>query len=341
MINISYRLISPKNIQEIFKEVSNFNDKVIVRPTHLSICKADQRYFQGKRPIETLNEKLPMALIHEAIGKVIKDPTGTFNVNDYVVMIPNIPLGSDNIIGENYLKSSKFRSSGFDGFMSDYVFTRADRLVKLPENINLEVASFIELISVSLHAISRFNEISHNRKEIIGVWGDGNLGFITSLLLKISYPDSEIYIFGKNSEKLEFFSFVDKKFNINEVMDNITVDHGFECVGGNNSQYAINQIIDTINPEGTISILGVCEDLVPINTRLILEKGLRIFGSSRSSRKDFIGTIDLINENKEIVNYFENLITNTIKIKSLDDIYTAFKLDSNSSFGKTVLIWDK
>ena len=30
-------------------------------------------------------------------------------------MIPNTPVEKDDIIAENYLRSSKFRASGFDG----------------------------------------------------------------------------------------------------------------------------------------------------------------------------------------------------------------------------------
>ena len=33
--------------------------------------------------------------------------------------------------------------------------------------------------------------------------------------------------------------------------------------------------------------MGVSENFVEINTRMMLEKGLRMFGSSRSGRKDF------------------------------------------------------
>ena len=46
------------------------DDHVIIRPTHLSICNADQRYYQGTRDPEVLAKKLPMALIHEGIGVV-------------------------------------------------------------------------------------------------------------------------------------------------------------------------------------------------------------------------------------------------------------------------------
>ena len=62
-----------------------------------------------------------MALIHEAIGEVVRDPSGNFKTGDLVVMVPNTPVEEDDIIAENYLRSSKFRASGFDGFMQEYV----------------------------------------------------------------------------------------------------------------------------------------------------------------------------------------------------------------------------
>lgn len=339
MINKIYRLSSPRFFKEFFVE-EDISNKVVVRPTHLSICQADQRYFQGNRPANVLKQKLPMALIHEAIGEVIHDNTGNFSVNDKVVMIPNTPTETDEVIAENYLRSSRFRSSGFDGFMSEYVVINPDRLVKLPDEINQDVYAFTELISVSVHAINRFNKFSHQRKDKFGVWGDGSLGFITSLLLKTIFPSSEVYIFGTNYEKLALFSFTDKRVKVDEVPDDLKIDHAFECVGGTKSQDAINQIIDLINPEGSISILGVSEYNIPINTRMVLEKGLNIFGSSRSGRSDFQQAVGLLGENPDIISYLDNLITNKVEIRSLNDFTEAFNLDANSRFGKTVLTWN-
>ena len=339
MINTIYRLSSPKFFEEFFVEETDFN-KIIVRPKFLSICQADQRYYNGNRPAEILNQKLPMALIHEAVGEVVFSRNNNFNVGDNVVMIPNTPIESDDVILENYLRSSKFRSSGFDGFMSEHVFMDEDRLVKLPEDINLEVASFIELISVAVHAINRFDSFSHERKDVIGVWGDGNLGYIVSLLLKFIFPDSKVYIFGVNDERLALFSFTDKRFKVNEVPDDVKIDHAFECVGSNKSQAAINQIIDLINPQGSLSLLGVSEYQIPINTRMVLEKGLNIFGSSRSGREDFVETVKLLGEFPDLSNYLENLITNKVVISSIQDIDKSFILDYHSKFGKTVLKWD-
>ena len=79
------------------------------------------------------------------------------------------------------------------------------------------VAAFTEIVSVSYHAISRFQKFSHSRRRTIGVWGDGNLGYITSLLLKKMLPDSKVCIFGVNANKLSDFSFADATCLVSEI----------------------------------------------------------------------------------------------------------------------------
>ena len=76
MLNTVYRLTAPRHFEVEFNEIDLFGEQVVVRPTHLSICNADQRYYQGKRAPEVLAKKLPMALIHEGIGEVVYDPKG-------------------------------------------------------------------------------------------------------------------------------------------------------------------------------------------------------------------------------------------------------------------------
>ncbi len=339
MINTVYRLCAPRRFEIAFSDLDTTGG-VIIRPTHLSICNADQRYYQGTRDIKVLKEKLPMALIHEAIGQVVYDNSGLFTPGDRVVMVPNIPTETDDYIAENYLRSSKFCGSSADGFMQEYYQITPERLVKLPPFIDLDVAAFTELVSVSMHAISRFQRIAHDRRETIGVWGDGNLAYITSLLLKKSLPDSEIHVFGINREKLSDFSFADGAHLTTEIPEGFRIDHAFECVGGNGSPVAIEQIIGVIRPEGTISILGVSEYPVPINTRMILEKGLRLFGTSRSGQEDFRRTVELYKEHPEIPIYLSRLVGNTVEINRFADIKEAFEIDIKKAFGKTILHWN-
>ena len=56
MINQVIKLISPKKLEVFFEEESINEDVVIVRPTYMSICAADQRYYQGWRKKEILDK---------------------------------------------------------------------------------------------------------------------------------------------------------------------------------------------------------------------------------------------------------------------------------------------
>ena len=280
-----------------------------------------------------------MALIHEGVGEVVSDQTGVFSRGAKVVLLPNDPTETDPVIAENYLTSSHFCGSGYDGFLQEAMILSPERLVELPRDINLEVAAFTELVSVAVHAVSRFEGIAHNRKQSIGVWGDGNLGFIVSLVLRRVFPNAEVVVYGRNREKLNDFTFVSRICLVDE--ENLpTVDHAFECCGGDGSIAAIDQIIDRIRPEGTISLLGVSENPVPINTRMVLEKGLRLFGSSRSGRKDFERTVALYESNPEMLEYLQSLVNEVRVIRSVSDISAAFEADIRKPMGKTIMKWE-
>ena len=339
MLNTVYQLVAPRKFEVTYENIGLQDDDIIVRPTHLSICNADQRYYQGLREEHVLRQKLPMALIHEGIGVVLRDPSGEFEPGEEVVMIPNTPVEEDEFIAENYLRSSKFRASGFNGFMQEYVKIRKDRLVRLPQGINKEVAAFTEIVRV--HARSRFDRFAHGRRNVVGIWGDGNLGYITAVFFKTMFPDTKLYIFGVSKDKLSDFTFADATYQVSDIPENMELDHAFECVGGAGSGKAIDQIIDFIKPEGTISILGVSEYPVPINTRMILEKGLRVFGSSRSGRVDFEKTVELYREHPEIINYLSNIVGAVIPVRSIADMKKAFEMDIQKSFGKTIMLWEK
>lgn len=337
MINEVIKLVSPKNLETFFQDEQCTDETVIVRPTHLSICAADQRYYQGKRKQEILDKKLPLTLIHEGIGEVMYDKQGQFKKGEKVVMVPNTPVEKDDIIHENYLRSSKFRSSSADGFMQSAVYMNRNRIIPIG-NIDESVGSFLELCSVSVNAIENFIRKAHPRKNIIGVWGCGSVGYLTTLLLKSYFPNSKIIVMGTSREKLSYFSFADETKIITELEPNFYVDHAFECVGGPKAEDAINQIIDHINPEGTISLMGVSEEFPRINTRMVLEKGISLLGNSRSGYDDFKKTVEIV-QNKQIQEYLTNIISEKIEINNINDINEAFDRDLNNDF-KTVMKWN-
>lgn len=337
MINEVYRLVAPKQIRADFIE-EEVVDEVVVRPTYLSICAADQRYYTGTRGKKVMKKKLPMALIHEGVGEVIYDPKGEYKQGTQVVMIPNTPTEQDDVIRENYLTTSKFRASGFDGYMQSFVLMDRSRIIECKE-IQPRVASLLELTSVVMNAVETFKRCSHKKKDTIGIWGNGNLGFISALVLKEMYPESAIYVFGIDMQKMHYFPFVDEVYCIETIPEELRIDHAFECVGGQGSEAAINQIIDHINPEGSIALMGVSEQNPNLNTRMILEKGLLLLGNSRSGYDDFQAAIEFLEKSKRIQEYMETIISEDVVVRKIEDINYAFESDLSNNF-KTVMKWE-
>lgn len=339
MLNQVFQLIRPRNISIKYEDISlNTKDKVYIKPAYIALCHADQRYFLGKREPHILAKKLPMALAHEACGVVVADPSNTFKIGQKVVMIPNQPPhASTTDFYENYLPGTTFRSSGYDGFMQEIVALSPDRVVPY-QDIDDTVATITEFISVAMHAIDRFEKLAHPVRHSIAIIGDGSLAFVLASSLNYLYPSIELTIIGRNQEKLQLFNFATNTYLSTEIPQSLSFDHAFECCGGAGCEYAIDDIIKYIKPQGCVVLMGVSDNKVAVNTRDTLEKGLTIVGSSRSGRADFERAIKML-ENKRIQNRFKNIIHEDKVVRNIQDIYRVFETDLSTSF-KTVFKWD-
>lgn len=337
MINRVYRLKEAGRIEADFGSISLANSAVVVRPKYLAICAADQRYYRGERSPEAMKKKLPMALIHEGMGTVLWDPTNTFTPGEQVVMIPNVAGGDAEFIKENYRRESYFLSSGYDGFMQDYVTLSPEQLVRIPEDAGIHYV-LTELLSVACNAISTWRELGRTHVDRFAVWGSGSVGYVTALALRILYPNAHITMVGRSREKLSYCSFADRILQTSENLPENEFDCCFECVGGSSSQLAIDQMITGVRPQGTIVLMGVNEEPVPMRTRMILEKGIAVLGASRSSREDFEMAVDMIRRKKRMENYLKVIISQVVTTKTLKDIDEAFNIDNYMPF-KTVMEW--
>ncbi len=74
---------------------------------------------------------------------------------------------------------------------------------------------------------------------------------------------------------------------------------------------------------------------------MILEKGLRFFGSSRSGVKDFEKTVEMYEKYPEITDYLGNIISSVNTVRSIADIKAAFEKDTQKAFGKTIMVWEE
>lgn len=339
MLNNVYRLTGIQQIERITTNIDiSSPDMVVVRPILMSICRADERYYTGSRDAQILAKKLPMALIHEAVGEVVRDNSSTFKKGDRVALIPNESQQHDSLVPDNYLSTSLFHSSSMDGFMSEYLLLSPENLVSIPKSIQVDMNGYLEVVSVAVEAIKRLNQVKLNESNSLGIWGDGNVAYITASIAKEMLPDAEIFVFGKHQNKLDYISFA-KTYLIDNIPEDLMIDNAIEAVGGRGSESSINQIIQILKPLGTIVLAGVSEEPVALNTRTILEKGLNLVGTTRSNREDFILALKLIENSPSLKKRLELMVQDIVEVHEISDINRAFDEDLTRDWGKTVLRW--
>lgn len=342
MLSKGFKVVSPKTFELDIENIELNNKEVLVRIDYGAICKADIRYYLGERDKKILGLKYPMRLIHEAVGTVLKDESGTFNNGQSVVLVPNIcscrecKFDKKEEIGENYCPKAKFASSNIDGFSSEIISYSSSNLVEFNDNlIKKEIAVFSELISVAIAATRRIKNLDNKK---IAIWGDGILGYILCNVIKFSSCNSEISVVGKKVEKINKFMFADNKYLVGDKnLLNKNFDILFECVGGSAAEFAINEMIECSSFNGNIILTGVSENGIKINTRRILEKGIVLTGSTRSNVNDFRKAIDLLNI-ECFKDSIEKLIISINDVSSIVDYYNIFDIESkNKELGKNLI----
>lgn len=298
----TFRLNKPGELEEVWVDREIKEGQVVVEPEMTSVCHADLRYYTGQRRAEALAKKLPMALLHEGIGKVVESRSEQLHPGQRVVIVPNLPgyimkgIPKEQCcpacragLSENYCHNGGFLGSGTDGMAQSRLVVPSDNVIPVPDSIPDHVAVLAELCSVSYQALELVGDKLASGKA--AVFGDGPVGYLTAAMVHHAFGLSEdrLTVFGAIEDKLAHFEFAKREMVQTYDFEHAggSVDVAIECTGGKFSESAINQAIDLLAPGGHLVLLGVSEERVPINTRDVLEKGLTIHGSSRSTAHDF------------------------------------------------------
>ena len=207
--------------------------------------------------------------------------------------------------------------------------------MKYEESIDPSTAVFSELLSVAHAAIRRIN---FEEVQKMALFGDGIMAYIVYIMLINTHPELDLTVFGIDDNKLKEF----KKAKIAKVesYQGDKFDTLIECVGGRFSEDAINSMISLAIPGADLILMGVSEDKVQINTRVILDKGLALKGVTRSNKKDFEFVAKLISK-QEVQDQLSIMVLSKNKINSVNDIYRCFEADINNKtlIGKNIMYW--
>ena len=164
------------------------------------------------------------------------------------------------------------------------------------------------------------------------------MAYIVYIVLTHDHPNLDLTVFGIDNNKLAMFK--EAKTTRYEDYKGEKFDTLIECVGGRFSEDAINNMINLAIPGADLILMGVSEDKVQINTRVILDKGLSLKGVTRSTRKDFEHAKEII-EDKSSQEKLEPMVLSEKKIASVVDIYRCYEeeINNKTKIGKNLLKW--
>lgn len=159
-------------------------DQAVVGITHGGICGSDLHYLSLGAAGQSIL-RAPMVLGHEVVGRVrsaASDGSGPA-VGTPVAIFPATPCGrcrecmagNENVCATTTYLGSAAQTPHTDGAFADLYIVTSDRLLPLPGDLDLQIASLIEPTSVAWHAVSQAGLVRGKRVLVVGAGPIGSL----------------------------------------------------------------------------------------------------------------------------------------------------------------------
>lgn len=293
--------------------------EVLIRVSHAGICGSDLLIWNGGYP----RVVPPITIGHEFSGIVEQVGTSVteFNIGDRVVVEPLITCGVCSVCKSgNYNLCAELNLIGVDrnGGMAQYVSVSEEQVVRIPDNVNLEDATFIEPLAVGVHMI---NQASVFENDVVLVAGGGPIGLIAASVAKSKGAEvfvSEINDFRLNkAQEIGFKTLNPIEVDVTAFLESATAGRGCDiAIEATGTVFGLTDCIEVIKPKGTVLIGGMAKKKLEVDTYKILSKELNVIGSRVYTRKDFAEALELIKTNRFIP---KSLVTHVI---DLDEVVT-------------------
>ncbi|NHK30949.1 MAG: zinc-binding dehydrogenase, partial [Asgard group archaeon] len=293
-------MIKPGKIE--FREIPipqlNENE-VLIKIMRIGICGSDIHVYHGKHP----QTPYPVTQGHEVSGMIEKVGinVSNFKKGDKVTIQPQVVCGKcHSCLHGKYHICDELKVMGFQttGMASEFFVTKADRVLKLPDDMTYEQGAMIEPMAVACGVFTKTSDLNDLKIVVLGAGPIGNLTAQTAKALGAK----SVLITDISDYRLEIAKEVGIDYTINPSKQNLSeeivkafgpdkADLIIECVG-------INQTIDDaiINArKGTdIIIVGVFGDKAFVDLDSVQNRELRLIGLLMYQTKEYLKAIKLV-----------------------------------------------
>jgi 2-desacetyl-2-hydroxyethyl bacteriochlorophyllide A dehydrogenase len=260
--------------------------EALLRVRRVGICGTDLHIFQGH-----LDHRVPRGGVigHETFAEIVEAPRDSgFSAGDRVVVEPVVRCGTCRAcrMGASYL-CYQLKVLGVDlpGGMREYYPVATEHLLKVPDTLDDDAAAVIEPLAVATHDVTR---AAVKRGDRVLVFGGGPIGTLIGLVCRERGAD--VVVAEVNDFRLRLLDQLklatlgpgrDPVKFVNEWTDGVGVDVAFEVTG---HPAAVRAITDVVRVWGTISIVAIHSEPMPVNLYQMFARELTMHGSRLYTR---------------------------------------------------------
>jgi len=275
--------------------------EIQVKVAVCGICGSDVHAFRGKHPFVSP----PIVPGHEFSGSVSKLGEGVkgFSEGERIVVEPSLTCGTCwNCRNGLYNICTNLKVLGCQapGAFAQYISVPADKVYKLPEDMDFDDGALVEPSAVGVHAV-RKSQISLGDRVV--VLGAGIIGLSIVQAAKIAGA-GEIIVAGHHEGRLKVARELgaDVTFVAGDTVQFVRDRYGpdgidivYEAVGVGTT---INQAIDIVRKGAKVIVVGVFGEHPETKVGLIQDKEIDMRGALMYVDGDYQRTIDMISSGK-------------------------------------------
>ena len=270
--------------------------EALLRVRRVGICGTDLHIFQGH-----LDHRVPHGGIigHETFAEVVDAPPGTGLLKGDRVVVEPIQFCGDCRacrMGATYL-CYHLKVLGVDvtGGMQEFWAVPAARLLKLPDTVPDHDAPLIEPLAVATHDVTRAGVGAEDQ---VVVFGGGPIGTLIALVCR--QRGADVKVSEINPHRVEMLKQLglspigpeeDVKAVVNEWTAGTGADIAFEVSG---SPDAAALVTEVVRVWGTVSIIAIHSEPVPVHLYSLFARELRVHGSRLYTRAAWEEAIRLV-----------------------------------------------
>jgi len=276
-------------------------EDVLIDISYVGLCGSDLNIFRGAMPMVSY----PRIPGHEVSGVIIKKGPKvpeSLNIGDKAVISPYTNCGECPACVKNRPNTCQFNQTlgvQRDGALSSQISVHHSKVFK-SELLPLEELVLVEPLSVGYHAANRA-KITKN--DLVLVLGCGTIGM--GALCGCVNKGATVLVSDIDDEKIQLarkmgaqYAVNSNKTNLSAYIKDLTNGNGVDAViEAAGIAETVRQAVSVAAFAGRIAFIGYTKKAVELETKLIVQKELDIYGS-RNALNVFPDVIKMLEERK-------------------------------------------